>query len=545
MKREPAKRSRLPDRYQLAIALAAFCTGAALLAIELAASRVLAPYFGGSLYVWGSLIGVVLAGLALGYWLGGAIVDRWPRLDLLLGLIAAGALATVAIPLVSHDVMRWVVDWDPGPRADPLLAALILFAPASVLLAAATPTAVRLSARSGKGVGGIAGRLFAISTLGSIAGTFATAFWLLPEIGTHELFGIVAGVLLAAAMLVALTDGRLAVALVLALAAWSSFYWSPSLAPTPEEALSEASSVNWSPIVRLRGNLRDQPRADLGSLRILFRQESRYHRIAVTEDRRVRYLRFDNVVQSGMYLHDIYSGPYPYPDLFELGEAYDPSARSMLFIGLGGATAIKRIWRDFPSLKMTAVEVDPVVIDVARRYFSLPSSPRLKVVAEDGRRFLDRSDRRYDLIAIDVSYADGLPFHMATLEFLRLVHEHLAPGGVVMMNVVGRVEGPGSRLFRSLYRTYRTIFPTVVVHPVVPSRADDPEGLTNVLIFAADKALPAPGELLERWRRLRPPRAAGLERAILDRDDAPIRTEDVPILTDDYAPTDALLVFGQ
>jgi spermidine synthase len=545
MSKVPSPTKRFPSGLELAIALAAFCTGGVLLSIELAASRVLAPYFGSSLYVWGSLIGVVLAGLSLGYWLGGLLVERFPTSVLLVGLIAAGAIATLIIPLVSDEVLRWVVDIDPGPRADPLLAAVILFGPASVLLAAATPTAVHLSTRSGRGAGVIAGRLFAISTLGSIAGTFATAFWLVPEIGTNELLGILAGVLFAAAVLVAFVNGETAIAAVLAIAAWSCFYWAPSLAPSSSEIQAEAATGNWSPIVRMRGDITIAPKPNYAGLRVLYRTDSRYHRIAVTQDARVRYLRFDNTVQSGMYLRDAFGSPYRYVTYLDLGFAYDPGARDVLMIGLGGGSAQKRIWRDFPKVKLTTVEVDPAVVEIARRYFALPSSPRLDVVTEDGRRYLARDDRRWDVIALDVFYADSIPFHMTTLEFLKLVRERLAPGGVVLMNVIGRIDGNGSSLFRSIYRTYRAVFPTVVVHPVTPARADDRPGLTNIIIVASEKALPAAAQVLNRWRTIRPRSAPQLIQAILSRDDDPISTDGVPILTDDYAPTDALIVVGQ
>src|SRR5687767_130341 len=172
---------------RLPILAAVFISGAALLSVELAASRVLAPFFGNSLFVWGALIGVVLAGLAAGYWMGGTLVDRFPTIRLLLGVAAAGALSVLAIPLLDGPVLRAIVSWDPGPRADPVLASVILFGPTSVLLAGVVPIAVRLRSVSVDDAGRTAGRLFALSTVGSIFGTFLTAFWLIPELGTDEL----------------------------------------------------------------------------------------------------------------------------------------------------------------------------------------------------------------------------------------------------------------------------------------------------------------------------------------------------------------------
>ena len=174
----------------LALGSAVFLSGAALLGVEIAASRVLAPTFGSSLYVWGALIGVVLTGLSIGYWAGGALADRWPSPYLFVSAIALGAGLVLAIPLVDEWVLEQVVAWDAGPRLDPLVASVILFGPMSVVLASVSPIAVRLAARSIDRLGRTAGRLFAISTAGSIAGTFATSFWLVPEYGTDQVLAV-------------------------------------------------------------------------------------------------------------------------------------------------------------------------------------------------------------------------------------------------------------------------------------------------------------------------------------------------------------------
>src|SRR5918993_670994 len=194
------------QRRSVAIGVAVFLAGAALLGLEIAASRVLAPYFGNSLYVWGALIGVVLAGLSTGYWVGGAIADRYPTPRLLVAILGASSVLVLAIPYVDDQVLEWIVEWDPGPRLDPLLATICLFGVQSVLLGTVSPIAVRLKARSLEGLGRTAGRLFAISTAGSIAGTFATAFWLIPELGTDQVLASAAVGLMLAAAAVALVE---------------------------------------------------------------------------------------------------------------------------------------------------------------------------------------------------------------------------------------------------------------------------------------------------------------------------------------------------
>ncbi len=505
----------------------------------------LAPFFGNSLFVWGALIGVVLAGLAVGYWLGGTLVDRFPTINLLLGMTAGGAAAVLAIPLLDGPVLRAIVSWDPGPRADPVLASVILFGPTSVLLAAVVPIAVRLRTVSVHDAGRTAGRLFALSTIGSIVGTFATAFWLIPEIGTDELFGFLAAVLFAALAVLALTQRLLATVVLSLAAAGGAVAIAFALAPpSAGEQLDGVALRNWSPLYRIQRRLEPGPTPTPTSGQLVFRKDTEYHRVNVIDDGGTRYLRFDSSYQSAMELGKPFATAFEYTDYFDLGLAYHTRARNVLFIGLGGGSAPKRMWRDFPRLELQVVELDPEVVRVARRFFALPRHPRLRVHVQDGRRYLATHRRRWDVIAIDAFFADAIPFHLTTREFLELVRDRLAPGGVVVTNALGAVRGPDSKLIRALYRTYRSVFPTVLLHPVHDIPNWQPTGYVNQIIVATDRPAPAKSLLLDRWRgiRSRAPMAPDLTTAIRHRYDAPIPIRDVPTLTDDYAPTDALLV---
>jgi spermidine synthase len=530
-------------RHVAAIGIAVFTSGAVLLGLEITASRVLAPFFGNSLFVWGALIGVVLTGLAIGYWAGGALADRMPATQLLLSVLALAGGLVLAIPYADDPILEAVVRWDPGPRLDPLLAAIALFGLPSIVFAAVTPIAVRLVARSVDRVGRTAGRLFAVSTAGSIAGTFATAFFLIPEFGTNQLLALAAAAVFVAIVVVAAVE-RVATGVVLGTAAAvAAAVASVALAPGTGGTLSGAAAQNWSPVYRLRGEATGGVDLAAEGANVVFTKDTRYHRVAVVDDLGSRYLRFDSSYQSGMYLRRPFATRFAYTDYFELAQAYRPGARDLLFVGLGGGSAQKRLWRDFPQLRIQTVELDPVVRDVAYRYFALPHSPRLEVDVEDGRRYLARHDRRWDVIAVDAYYSDSIPFHLATREFLQLARSRLRPGGVLIANVIGAVRGPNSKLFRSFYRTYRTVFPTVLVHPVMLAGERDTD-VRNLIFVATDAAAPDTSFLQARWRSLRKrnPRAADLRKAIRNRHDEIVAVDDVPTLTDDYAPTDALLL---
>jgi spermidine synthase len=533
-----------------AIGGAVFLSGAVLLGVEITASRVLAPAFGSSLYVWGSLIGVVLAGLAIGYWAGGALADRHPSPYLLVGALTLGAGLVLAIPLLDSWVIEQVVAWDPGPRLDPLLASVVLFGPMSVVLASASPIAVRLAARSLERLGRTAGRLFSVSTAGSIAGTFATAFWLVPELGTDQVLAIGALTLLVAATALALVERLLVPAVALAGAVAAAAVAVAMLAPDQGGRLEAADTRNWSPLYRLREERTarsldpDTIAAQETGYTVREAQDTRYHRMYVLDGSGTRYLRFDNTFQSAMELADPYATVFAYTDYLHVGLAYAPTARRVLFIGLGGGTAPKRFRRDYPQLDLHAVELDPDVVRVAERWFGLPRDRRLGVTVDDGRRFLRTHDERWDLIVVDAYFADSIPFHLATAQFADLVRTRLAPGGVVVSNVIGAVSGPSSQLLRSMAKTYRSVFPTVELHPVFGEADRDPGAIRNVILVATEGARPRQSALAANWARLRSasPGAPDLSGAIADRWEQPVPVDDVPLLTDGYAPTDALLV---
>jgi spermidine synthase len=526
------------------VAGAVFVSGAVVLGMEIAASRVVAPYFGNSLFVWGALIGVVLAGLAFGYWAGGWVADRLPTPSLLASVMGLGAAGVLAIPVLDEPVLEAIVRWDPGPRLNPLLAAIVLFGPASFVLAGVAPVAVRLRARSLTTLGQTAGRLFAISTAGSIAGTFATAFWLIPEFGTDQLLGLAAAALFAAAALLSLTERLIVLTALSALGVALAAFAAVELAPQTGGTLSEAQSTNWSPLYRRAGSVRGQGPPPTAGLRLRYAKDTRYHRLSVADNETTRYLRFDNSYQSGMVIGRPFATAFEYVELFHLLKAYNPGARDVLFIGLGGGSSPKRLWRDFSDVRLQGVELDPVVVDVAYRFFELPRDPRLQIAVDDGRRYLDRTERRWDAILIDAFFADAIPFHLFTSEFLQLARSRLNPGGVILTNTIGSIAGDQSRLFRSVYRTYRSVFPTVLVHPTVIGATEVETALLNLILVATEQAAPSKAFLAERWRQVaaESPRVPDLQKRIADRYDRPISLDGVPTLTDQYAPTDALLL---
>ena len=429
--------------------LIVFVSGGVLLALEIVASRVVAPYFGNSVYVWGSLIGVFLAALSLGYFLGGRLATRWPAWGPFLALVLAAGACIYPIPHAAGAVLGAIAGRDYGPRANPLIGATVLFFLPSVLLGTISPYAVRLRARSVEGVGGVAGALYALSTLGSIAGTLLAAFVLISWLGVRSIIQLLGG-----------TEMALAVA---------GFLWMRRTLGAAGAAAVVAIVLGvWSSVPP------DGPE-------VVYAHDTAYHRISVTDEGVYRYLRLDQYWQSGRNRASPLTAVFPYTDYLHLGRLFAPPLRHVLFVGLGGGTAQSRFFHDYPDAQIDVVEIDPSVVDTTREYFALPASSRLSVHVQDGRLWIRRTTERYDLIVLDAYLIDTIPFHLATREFYESAAAHLTPGGVVESNLIGATVGPRSRLFRAFYKTFRTVFPAVYVFPVGGASAS----LQNIIIIGA------------------------------------------------------------
>src|SRR5947209_12526965 len=204
----------------------------------------------------------------------------------------------------------------------------------------------------------------------------------------------------------------------------------------------------------------------VGISRILLEKDSVYHRIRVHEDASCRYLRFDRSLQGGMLLKDPTISPLRYTDYVHLARLFTPTIQRMLVVGLGAGSIPKSFLRSYPQVLVDSVELDPVVVDVARQYFAVPEGPRHRIIVQDGRQYVRRTEGLYDVILMDAYFAEGIPFHLVTREFFQQVKAKLTPSGVVVANIVGALGGPNSKLFRAIYKTYAAEFTGLYLFPV-------------------------------------------------------------------------------
>ena len=484
-----------PERRLLYVLV--FVVGTSSLGSEIAAARLLAPYFGASTIVWANTIGVVLVALAIGYWLGGRYADRHAHMRglCLLVLLASGLVAL--IPFAGRPFLSFSVDAFAEISVSGFLGSLFgvlaLVAVPVMLLGAVSPWAIRITLRDLSHSGEVAGRLYAISTAGSLFGTMVSALVLIPFLGTQRTF--------------------LVFALALALAATAGLGWRYLAAPLL------LTSVILMPVGTIKA-------ADTG--RVLFEDETEHQYARVVErpdGSRVLELNEGQAVHSllrpGSYLTgDVWDGYLVLP--FAVGER---PLRRIAMLGNAAGTVARAYGHFFPRTAVDAVEIDAELFEVGRRYFDL-DNPRMREYAEDARPWLARTEGGYDAIMVDAYRQPYIPFYLATKEFFELARDRLAPGGVVIVNA-GHPEG-NDDLETVLGRTMEEAFPTVLRHPIEP---------TNTLLLASEAPISvarlraSPASMPEELRSTAAIAAGRLER----------RLPGGQVYTDDRAPVEWLI----
>ncbi|MGI8494323.1 MAG: fused MFS/spermidine synthase [Pyrinomonadaceae bacterium] len=491
--------NRFRDNFLLEIVV--FVSGALVMIFEIVGSRILAPYIGTSTYIWTSLIGVILGSLSLGYWFGGRMADSKPELRILaLVLFIAGGLMTVTM-LVQEFVLSALATASMRLELKAVIAAIVLFAPASVLFGFVTPYAIRLKMLSVENAGKIVGKLYALSTVGSIAGTFAAGFFLLPFVGSVRTLYLLIGLLFALSVLVApfkLTTKRIYVLLLFPAAIGFNEFYAYTL------------------------------RKDFG----LHDIDTYYSRVRVFQsvdkntDKPITALAISPFsVQSAMF-NDSDELVLNYSKFYHLLRHFKPDFQKTLIIGGAGYSFPKEYLRKYPDKQIDTVEIDPQMTEIARDYFRLKDDPNLQFFHEDGRIFLNKAAAKtYDVILLDAfGSVYSIPFQLTTREAVHKMNATLTDDGVVILNLISAVKGEGSYFLQSEYKTYAESFPRVYLFKVNP---DEPDDITQNLILVAAKSNNISLESND----------AVISALLANRCEKPLNLT-VPILTDDLAPVE-------
>lgn len=498
-----------------------FWSGFITLGSELAASRLLAPFFGTSTLVWAALIGLILIYLAVGYWVGGRWADRSPRATTLLSITTWAAFLLGVVPFVATPVLRLTLrgfaELSGGLLAGSFLAVLVLFSAPMILLGCVSPFAIRLAMVDLDRAGQIAGRLYALSTVGSFLGALLPVLLLIPAYGTRATF------LLFSLSLLALSGAGFVLA---------------RSAPRALLPLGLAGLIGVAVLVGGAGRTALKPGPG-----VLFEGESAYHYIRVrTAPDGFRLLELNE----GQGIHSAYRpgeqltgsvwdfyllAPLfaPTPDGQSAGATARPAdTRRWAILGLAAGSTARSIQAVYGDDPVVGVEIDPTVLEVGRRYFDMDQLPHLHAVVADGRTWLTLTPNRYDVIAVDAYRQPYIPFHLTTVEFFQLARDHLTPRGVVAINV-GRTPNDW-RLVDALSATMHQVFPSVFVLDVDDSY--------NSLVLATNQPVTL-AEVVSNLAAVSDPTLAGLVRRTQGHLwDAP---RDGPIFTDDRAPVEQVV----
>jgi len=478
------------------IEVLAFVVGSASLGAEIAAARLLAPWFGASTIVWANTIATVLVALSIGYAIGGRLADRDPTLEGLSRVVLAAAALLALVPFVARPFLRISVEAldrvQAGAFVGSLIGVLVLVAVPVLLLGAVAPYAVRLSVKSVEEAGRVAGRLYAISTIGSLVGTFLSALVLIPLVGTRRTF--------------------LAFALALAIAAVPAMRKRFVLAPVGVALLLAI------PVGTVKAT---------GDARAIWERETEYQYARVTErpngERRLE-LNEGEAVHSDYVPGTYLTGDY-WDEMLVLPFAGPGRPRSVAILGNAAGTTARAYGHYFPATRVDGVEIDPALTEVGRKLFDM-RGPNLHIHTADARPFLRQAKRRWDVIIVDAYRQPYIPFYLTTREFFGEVRDHLNPGGVVLINV-GHPSG-SDHLEKVLSATMGTAFSTVV---------RDPVKVTNTVLVGSNGNVSA--ARLRAAAATLPPDVAMVASAAADRLAPPLRGGD--IYTDDRAPVEWLI----
>ena len=434
--------------------MTALATGAVVMALEILGSRLLAPVFGNSLFVWGALIGVILAAMSGGYAFGGWVSDRHPGAQVLAGLLLFSGAWTFLIAWLGQPVLFKVAAAIEDPRWGPCVAAALLLGPPAFGLSGVLPAMLRLAVSDLEYFGRHTGRLIALSTMGSLAGTWGTAFFFLSWIGSQALLGWLGAIQVGLGLwwLIRGTTVRPLVTGVLFL------------------CVVGLGAGALSPIQMLKVPV--------------YQEDSPYQQVRIRDDDLFRYLVLDRTFHAVMWKADPVALFLPYSQLMVASLALVPEPKRGLILGHGGGSLAKWLAHRWPELELDVVEFDPTVVRMAEEYFSYQPPPQHHVHVRDARAFLNSTERTYDLIWVDVFARHMIPFHLTTVEFFAELRAHLAPNGILAVNLASSGEGGDLLRANAVVQTMRRSFPNVESFAVKgPWKSSQPRS-ENLIFFA-------------------------------------------------------------
>ncbi len=494
----------------IVVFIASFCT----LVIELVAGRIMAPYVGVSLYTWTSIIGVVLAGISIGAYLGGLIADRYPRASTLGWLLFLSGLGALSISPLTNLIGAAQLHTTLMMRIV-ILTTAIFFVP-SCILGMISPVVVKLTLNNLSRTGNVVGKIYAFSTFGSIIGTFATGFFLISWMGTRNILLTMAAILILSALAFggAFNRKKSVVFIIVVLASLVWVFYGYAFKPLLDEKIYyHFKESDYYTIKLSRYDTKDGVRAEA--------------------------LILDNLIHSINVLNDPRHLDYEYLRVYEEfveWRAKQAGALKTLFIGGGGYTFPRCLEAQYPGAEIDVVEIDPEITRVVHDHLGLPKDTRIRSFNEDGRWFVMNSKEKgkYDFIFGDAFNDLSIPYHLTTREFAAQVAELLKPDGILMANLIDSFE---KGIFMPSYiRTLEEVFGKGHVHLV--SISPNLKGISTCIVVASRQ----PVDFEDFARKMKDGNGRELISHVVPQERLQDYLAKRPsvILTDDYVPVDNL-----
>lgn len=484
-----------------------FITGACILVVEIAATRILAPYFGNTVFTVSSVISIILAALSLGYYIGGVLADRYPSFRFFFLIILLSGLSIFLLQILVEMTLP-LVGYAFSIKWGPLFASLSLFLLPGFLLGTLSPFAIVLQKEidSEVGVGSISGRMFFWSTAGSIVGSLSAGFILIPFFGISTILIGVGGILCAMGLVALFILGFEKDILTKFMILSSIFF------------LGAGASVFAS------------------KERAIYKKDGVYERLTIykgeSEGREAYFFQQDRS-NSGASFLDSDELVYEYTKYYSLYKIFNPNARNVLVIGGGAYSIPKRIAQEIPDARVDVSEIEPSLFTLAQTYFRLRDVSRIHNSTKDGRRFLRDSQGEYDMIFSDVYHSlFSLPSHFTTKEFFELAKSKLSKDGIFVANIIGTLSPEHPSFALSEMRTFREVFPQSYFFAVSSPKVN----ITQNIIFVGSLSEEAIDikRISETYKD--DPILGGLSDHMIHDDEIDFSKH--PIFTDDYAPVD-------
>jgi len=414
---------------------------------EIVGARAIGPYFGTSIFIWTSLIGIIFGSLSVGYWIGGWISTKRSDISILSWILIVAAIFIIVTAIADNYILDRILKYILGIRLQTVVSVILLFTPASILLGMVLPYAIKLQIGNLKSSGAVIGKLYALSSIAGILGTFISGFYLLPQFGFRNILFFIVLILVITSIIPFIVSKNYKLTLIpIVLFTGLIYIWQGSI----NKKLSYIDTdTKYS-----RGiiyNTKDKPTG-----------------------RPVKMLKVNDEKSSAMFSDKDDDLVFEVLKYYKLIDHFTPHFQNTLMIGGSGYAFPKYYLNNYPEATIDVVEIDPGLTKLANEHFNLVSKQGLEIFHEDGRTFINRTKRKYDAILMDAYKSMiTIPFQLTTREAIQKIFDILNPGGAIYANIISSLNDNNNEFLRSQVAIYNQIFPQVYLFPI---QYPNPEG---------------------------------------------------------------------